>query len=73
MLLEKVIGRKLYHFSNKEECKLQIFTLFLAVTFLLAVFSQFWNQHKILRSFWYLYLNLANEMFLGHISTFLKL
>jgi hypothetical protein len=42
--MEKVIGRKLEHFSYIEECKLQIFTLFLPVTLSLAFLSLFSQQ-----------------------------
>ncbi len=52
---EKVICQTLLQVSSKEEENLWFFTLFLAVTFLLANFShfsqQFLNQHKILRCF----------------------
>jgi hypothetical protein len=52
---EKVICQILLQFSSIEEEKLRFFTLFLAITFLLANFShfsqQFWNPRKILRCF----------------------
>ncbi len=51
---EKVRSQILLQVSSIEE-KLRFFTLFLAITFLLANFShfskQFWNQRKILRCF----------------------
>ena len=47
---EKVICQTLLQVSSIEEKNLWFFTLVLAVTFLLAIFSrfsqQFWNQHK---------------------------
>jgi hypothetical protein len=42
--MEKVIGRKLWQISNREEYKLQISTLFLPVTLLLATFLRFSQQ-----------------------------
>jgi hypothetical protein len=49
--LEKAICQKLLQVSSMEEHKLQLSTLLLGVTFLLANFlhfsQQFQNQHKI--------------------------
>ncbi len=77
MYLEKVIGQKLLQVSSREEYKLQFCTLLLPVTFLLANFlhfsQQFRNQRKIL-SFLDTHIRvLRRKIFLGHISTFLKL
>jgi hypothetical protein len=52
---EKVLCQTLLQVSSIEEENLRFFTLFLAITFLLADFShfsqQFRNQRKILRCF----------------------
>ncbi len=52
---ENVLCQKLLQVSSIKEEKLRFFTLFLAITFLLANFSHFSqqvrNQHKILRCF----------------------
>ncbi len=72
MYLEKVICQKHVQVSSIEEDKLQLCTLLLPVTFLLANFLHFSqqipNQRKILSCF-----DFVKKKILGHISIFLKL
>ncbi len=75
MHAEKVICLKLLQINSMEEENLQLFTLFLPVTFLLAnvlhFFQQFRNQRKIFVLI--PIFKFCEKKFLGHISTFLKL